>query len=136
MAQQISLGTNLVDWGNLGTANLELGVSVGQHFSLMAGGRYNPWTMNSKKHDQLMQNHKQTAYLGVRYWPWYVNSGWWFAAKGQYSRTSNCGVWRPDRVDATAFGGGLSGGYTLMLRKHLNLDMGIGAWAGKYTDYI
>lgn len=134
-AQSFQIGTNFADWANLGTANLEMGVSVGQHFSLMAGGRYNPWTMTSKRHDCIVKNQQQTGYLGLKFWPWYVYSGWWLGAKGQYSKICNTGVWRPDLEEGTAVGGGLSGGYAVMIGKHLNLDFGIGMWAGKYLDY-
>ena len=42
-AQKLSLSTNLVEWGNYGTINLDGGMSVSQHFSLLAGVKYNPW---------------------------------------------------------------------------------------------
>ena len=33
------------------------------------------------------------------------------------------------------FGGALSAGYTFMLSKHLNLEAGIGGWAGVFQQY-
>ncbi|MBQ1647100.1 MAG: DUF3575 domain-containing protein [Bacteroidales bacterium] len=134
-AQTISLGTNAVDWVNLGTANVEVGISVGQHFSIITGGRYNPWTFNSKRHDAPMHNNVKVAYAGARYWPWYVFSGWWVGLKGQYEQFMQGGFWRPMLEEGTAIGAGLSGGYTWMLHKHLNLEFGIGMWGGRYTDY-
>ena len=134
-AQTISLGTNAVDWVNLGTANVEVGISVGQHFSITTGGRYNPWSFSSKRHDAPMHNNVKVAYAGARYWPWYVFSGWWVGVKGQYEQFMQGGFWRPMLEEGTAIGAGLSGGYTWMLHKHLNLEFGIGMWGGRYTDY-
>ena len=76
--------TNVLDWAALGTANAEIGMSVSQHFSLVIGGRYNPWEFTDSKYNIPIRNQQQTAYLGVRFWPWYVNSGFWISAKAQY----------------------------------------------------
>lgn len=135
-AQRVSLSTNLADWSFLGTANLEVGVAVSQHFSLNAGVKYNPWEFTSKKTDVDVWNKMKTADAGIRYWPWYVNSGWWIGMKGRWQKVARTGIWRPALEESTALGGGLSAGYTLILTKHLNLDFGWGAWCGKYLDYV
>ena len=46
---RFTLSTNVLDWANFGTANLELGVGLSQHFSIHASGRYNPWEFTAKK---------------------------------------------------------------------------------------
>ena len=46
-AQFFSLSTSLLDWANLGTANVQAGVSVSRHLSVHAGVRYNPWFFGS-----------------------------------------------------------------------------------------
>ena len=46
-AQEVSLSTNLLDWANLGTANLQAGISFSRHLSLHAGARYNKWDFGS-----------------------------------------------------------------------------------------
>ena len=136
-AQIWTVQTNVVDWAALGTVNAEVGVSLAQHFSLVAGGRYNPWEFHDYKNDVPVQLQQKTAYLGVRYWPWYVNSGFWLALKGQYMASfSNTGVWRPALEEGrNGFGGGLSLGYTFMLSKHFNLELGVGGWAGVFKEY-
>ena len=136
-AQIWTVQTNVLDWAALGTANIELGASVSQHFSLFAGGRYNPWEFQDEKNNIPVMNQQQTAYLGFRYWPWYVNSGWWIAFKGQYMFSfSNTGIWRAAlREGKNGYGGGLSAGYTFMLSKHFNLELGAGAWAGVFQEY-
>ena len=136
-AQIWTVQTNVLDWSALGTANVEFGASLSQHFSLVAGGRYNPWEFQDEKNDAIVRNQQKTAYLGLRYWPWYVNSGLWIAFKGQYMASfSNTGIWRAALKEGkNGFGGGLSMGYTFMLSKHLNLELGAGAWAGVFQEY-
>ena len=68
-AQKWTVQTNFLDWAALGTVNAEVGMSVSQHFSLMAGGRYNPWDFHSHNPEALIRNRQETVYLGVRYWP-------------------------------------------------------------------
>lgn len=136
-AQIWTVQTNVLDWAALGTVNAEVGLSVSQHFSLFVGGRYNPWEFTTHEPEAIVRNQQQTAYLGVRYWPWYVNSGFWIAAKAQYMNSfSNTGIWRAAlKEGGHGFGGGLSAGYTFMLSKHFNLELGVGGWAGVFKEY-
>ena len=136
-AQIWSVQTNVLDWAALGTANAEVGVSLSQHFSLMVGGRYNPWEFTDTKNDVPVLNQQETAYLGLRYWTWYVNSGFWMGLKAQYMHSfANTGIWRPALEEGrNGYGGALSAGYTFMLSKHFNLEIGAGAWAGVFEEY-
>jgi len=136
-AQIWSVQTNVLDWAALGTANAEIGLSVSQHFSLVAGGRYNPWEFQTHDPEAIVRNQQQSAYLGVRYWPWYVNSGFWVAAKAQYMWSfSNTGIWRAALKEGRGgIGGGLSAGYTFMLSKHFNFEVAAGGWAGVFKEY-
>ncbi len=135
-AQRVSVQTNILDWAALGTINGEMNVAVSRHISLFAGGRYNPWTFTQEKPACTIQNQQRTAYAGMRYWPWYVHSGWWFALKGQWQEYTNTGIWRAALKEGRGgLGGGLSLGYTYMLTKHLNLDFGLGAWVVHYKEY-
>lgn len=133
--QTYSLSTNVVDWVNCGTLNVEGNVLMGRHFSFVAGGKYNPWVMNSVKHDILIQNKNTTVYAGARYWPWYVFSGWWVEAKAQYQSRYCSGLWRAALEDYMAVGAGLSAGYSIMVTKSFNIDVGIGGWGGQYLKY-
>ena len=133
---QVVLSTDISDWAYLGTINLEAGVSLHQHFSLQAGAKYNPWDFKVGKHDLPLYNHQTTAYVGFRYWPWYVYSGWWIDVRAQYTKYEETGIWRPALDTGTAVGGGLSFGYTLMLHERLNLEFGAGLWAGRRLEHI
>lgn len=133
-AQKVSLSTNFVDWAALGTVNAEGGLSISQHFSLTCGVRYNPWSFTSD--DREIKNQQTIISLGTRYWPWYVFSGWWVSGKVQYMDFTNTGIWRPALHEGKgAMGFGLGGGYTRMISKHLNLDVGIGLWGGVMREH-
>lgn len=142
--QNVSFETNLVDWAAVGTVNADLGVSVTRHFSLHLGGKYNGWRLRPVseeipepgEHSSMeIRNQQKVGYFGVRYWPWYVYSGWWVQAKAQYMDFSNTGFGRPALKEGKdGIGGGLSAGYTVMLGKHFNLDLGAGFWAGHFKD--
>jgi hypothetical protein len=138
-AQKASISTNLMDWANFGTANIEAGVSIAQHFSLNAGGHYNPWRIKGGE----TFNKQKAAYAGVRYWPWYVFSGWWFGAKLQAAayETANTPhfefpfVGSSGMTESLTVGAGLSFGYTLMLHQNINLEFGAGLWGGRHLQY-
>lgn len=132
---KFALSTNALEWANYGTANLELGVGLAQHLSLQAGVKYNPWSFTAKDLGIPVRNNQTTAFVGARWWPWYVMSGWWVGAKVQYSDYEKTGLWRPALEQGVKVGGGLSFGYTLMLHKHVNLEFGAGIWGGSQVKY-
>jgi hypothetical protein len=136
-AQKWSISTNVIDWANLGTINGEVGVAVSQHWSLMAGARYNPWTFNAGDQQRQFQNRKQSYHIGARVWPWHIYSGWWFSGQAQYQEYNRGGILSRDTEEGDAVGLGLSFGYTLMLHKNLNIEFGAGAWGGHkwYTAF-
>lgn len=132
---KFDISTNLFDWADFGTVNLDFGVALSRHFSFQIGGKYNNWEFaNTKGPVYLTKNQQMSGSLGFRYWPWYVFSGWWISAKAQYCDYSECGVWRQDLDEGTAVGGGLSTGYSWMLGKHFNLEFGVGFWGGRLLD--
>ena len=63
-AQKFALSTNLVEWANFATANLDASLSVSQHVSLFVGGKYNPWKFETRKGMPVFENHT-TAYAGM-----------------------------------------------------------------------
>lgn len=133
-AQKWSVGTNLVDYANVGTLNLDAGVGIGQHWSLAASARYNPWTFREDTPDQF-QNRKQSYAFGVRWWPWHVFSGWWVNGGLQYQEYNRGGwIFGDTTFEGDAAGAAFSAGYTLMLHRALNIEFGAGFWGG-YTWY-
>ena len=135
-AQVFSLSSNLLDWANLGTANLQAGLSFSRHLSFHAGARYNNWNFGSG--EDALQNRARTASLGMRFWPWNVYSSWWFGAKAQLEEYNRGGfLKRPQTEEGVAAGLGMGVGYSRMISSHWNLDLGLGGWFGRarYTWY-
>lgn len=146
MAQTWAVAVNAADAIELGTIGVEGSAAVGQHWSIHAGAKVNPWTFGKKDtsnglfsepNSDQKQDRKQSYALGVRWWPWNVYSGWWIAGKAQYQEYNRGGIFRQTSEEGDAFGAALSGGYSLMLKEHINLDFGLGLWGGwtKYTTY-
>ena len=101
----VALSTDIVDWANLGTVNLEAGVGFSRHMSVTAGAKYNPWSFKTQKVGLQLYNKQTTAYAGLRYWPWYVFSGWWIGAQTQYTQYAETGIWRHALDTGSAVGG-------------------------------
>jgi hypothetical protein len=146
MAQTWAVAVNAADAIELGTIGVEGSAAVGQHWSIHAGAKVNPWTFGKKDtsnglfsepNPDQKQDRKQSYALGVRWWPWNIYSGWWIAGKAQYQEYNRGGIFRQTSEEGDAFGAALSGGYSLMLKEHINLDFGLGLWGGwtKYTTY-
>lgn len=145
-AQNYSLAANAGDMLELGTLGLEASVGLSQHWSATAGAKFNPWTFRSKDtynglyndpNPDQMQDRRQQYSLGARFWPWHVFSGLWIGGKAQYEEYNRGGLLNDRTTEGDAFGGALSGGYSLMIRDNINLDFGVGLWGGwtKYTTY-
>ena len=117
-AQQWSVQTNLVDYANFGTLNIEGGML----------------TQNSAE-----SARQQLFGAGIRWWPWHVYSGWWAGTRLQFQEYNRGGINPKDKrtSEGDRYGLGLSGGYSYMINPHLNLDIGVGFWGGwdRYTTY-
>ena len=136
-AQNAAVSTNVLDYANLGTLNMEGLLALSRHWSVVAGFRYNPFTYDGGSGGEWLQNKQQTYMLGARYWPWHIFSGWWMCGKVQYQEYNSGGIVSPETSEGDRIGAGLTGGYTHMLGKHINLEVGVGFWSGsdKYVNY-
>ncbi len=136
-AQRFSVGTNAIDWMSLGTMNVDGGVAVAQQWSIHAGAELNPWTWNSSDPNKQLQARQYSFWGGARFWPWHVYSGWWAGLDGRYSVYNQGGIFQRKTEEGIAYGGGIYGGYSIMLNAYWNLDLGVGAWGGwkQYTTY-
>jgi len=134
-AQKFSVSTNAVGYMNFATLNIEGSYAVAQHWSLTAGAKYNPFSFNVAGHR--LQNRQQTYYVGTRLWPWHIYSGWWIAAKAQYQEYNAGGILSERTEEGDRWGAGVTAGYTYMVHPRLNLEFGVGFWAGmkKYVVY-
>lgn len=142
---RIHVGINLFDVLSLGTINVEGGVAVGRRWSIHAGAELNPWTWRggdaetplADKQQTQLQARQMSFWAGARWWPWHVYSGWWVGADGRYSIYNQGGIFSRATEEGKAYGGGIYGGYSIMLNEWLNLDLGVGAFGGwkQYTSY-
>lgn len=133
--QELSLSTNVLDYANLGTLNAELSCGVARHWTVAAGVRYNPFRYGEG--DGEKANCQRSFELGARYWPWHIYSGWWMSGHMRGQEYNVGGIRSSESVEGERYGGGLSMGYTYMIGRHFNLDVGAGFWAGYdiYTSY-
>ena len=136
-AQSAALSTNLAGYAEMGTLNGEASWAVGRHWSLHAGGRYNPFTFSGGAEGGQRQLRQRTLAVGARFWPWHIYSGWWVAGKAQAQEYNFGGFSSPQTQEGDRLGGGLTAGYSYMLGPHVNLEAGAGVWAGqdRYTVY-
>ena len=133
-AQDWSLSVNVADLADLATVNADVGIAVDRHWTLNGGVKYNPWTFHRNESNRQIagqyQNRKLNISAGARWWPWNVYSGWWAGSRVQYQAYNRGGLRKRSAEEGDAFGLAFSGGYSIMLNKHINLDFGIGFWAG------
>ena len=120
---KVSVSTNFVDYIEGGTLNIDASVSMSRHWTIGSMMRYNPYSDTQKQ---------RTILVGVKYWPWYVYSGWWLSSGAKYQEFSDRGEYlkEGDRLGAM-----LWAGHSWMLNKHFNIDLGWGIWGG-YETYL
>jgi hypothetical protein len=136
-AQEMAVSTNVLDYARLGTLNVEASLGVARHWTLNAGARYNPFSFSRDGEAEQMQLRQRSLSLGARFWPWHIHSGWWLSAKLQAQEYNEGGVRSPRTEEGERYGGGLGAGYTYLLHKHFNLEVGAGLWGGtnRFTAY-
>jgi len=136
-AQRWSAGTNLADWLSLGTLNAEGSVAVARKVSIHVGAELNPWTFNAGDQQTQAQLRQMSYWAGARWWPWHIYSGWWAGADLRYTVYNEGGILKRETEEGNAYGGGIYGGYAIMLNDRWNLDLGAGLWGGykQYTRY-
>lgn len=128
-AQELALSTNVMDYVNFGTLNLEASYGFARHWSVDAGVKYNPFSFGEG--ESAVQNRQRSVSAGARYWPWHIYSGWWIAGSVRYQEYNSGGMTGPETSEGDRLGSGLQGGYAYMVSPHFNLNFGAGAWVGR-----
>lgn len=129
-AQKVSVSTNVLGYAALGTMNMDVSYSISRRWSVVAGARYNPFTFRKGDPSAQFQLRQQSYSLGARLWPWHALSGWWCSSKLRYQEYNFGGIFSDEAREGDRVGLGLYAGYTHMLTRHLNLEFGLGLWAG------
>lgn len=143
-AQKCAVGTNLLDWANLATVNATVDYPIARHLSFMGEVRWNgirceyPLVQAEHSgidHQGIFQNKKFEIAAGVRYWPWHVLSGFNVGGKLLYKDYANSGMYYMALEKGKKVAAAITAGYSIMLTKNLNLEVGIGGYAGYDFDY-
>lgn len=132
MGQELSVSANFADYLAGGTLNMEAAYGFARHWTVSAGAKYNPFSFQGGYGEVLLRQRSVSA--GLRWWPWHIYSGWWMGSKLQYQEFAQGGLSGPQTTEGDRYGAGLSAGYSAMLGKHFNLDIGLGVWGG-YSIY-
>ena len=132
-AQNYAVTTNVLDYADFGTLNIEASCGIARQWTLMAGVKYNPFYW--KKGEAEIADRQRSVEAGARFWPWHIYSGWWLTGTLKWQEYNYGGFTSPHAAEGDRYGGALSAGYTFMLNTHLNLDIGLGLWGG-YDKYI
>lgn len=127
--QELAVSTNIVDYVNLGTMNIEASYGFSRHWSVEAGVKYNPFSFGEG--EDAVQNRQRAFSAGAKYWPWHIYSGWWVAGHVRYQEYNAGGLVSQETSEGDRFGSALQGGYSYMVSQHLNLNLGVGVWAGR-----
>ena len=137
-SQKIAISTDAIGYINLLTLNGEIDISLDKNWSVCASGKYNPFTYNKNKEaSKQFQNRQACMALGVKYWPWFIYSGWYYESKIQYKEYNKSHAFSHGSYEGNALGLGINIGYALLVSKHFNMEFGLGIWAGNnnYTKY-
>jgi len=137
MAQNTTLSVNGGDLLTLGTLNARFSYAFARRWNVQAEARWNPWTFKAGTDGQSQLRHR-TFSAGARFWPWYVNSGWFIGSSLQYQEYNRGGFnGRLATEEGDAFGLTVEAGYAFMLSHRFNLEVGLAGWGGytRYTAY-
>ena len=133
--QNYSVWVNAAQMLELGTFNIGAGYPVARHFSANAAAAFNPFTYGSGSNRKYFR--RMEVFAGARYWPWFVNSGWFVSGYADWAKYSYGGIFTKKAYEGYAYGVKLGGGYALMVQKGFNLEFGLGAFLGalRQTEY-
>lgn len=130
--QNYSLSVNAAQLLELGTFNIGGGYPVSRHISVNASAAFNPFTYGSGQKQKYFR--RVELFAGARYWPWFVNSGWFVSGYADWAKYSYGGIFTKKSYEGYALGLKLGGGYALMVDKGVNLEFGWGAFIGSLSQ--
>ena len=133
--QEFGVSTNIADYANLGTLNVQASYALSRHWSLAADLKYNPFSYSTR--EGTVRNRQRSLSAGARYWPWHAYSGWWLSGALRYQEYNTAGLFSDGSTQGDRVGASLGGGYSYMLTPFLNLEVGAGVWSGydSYAEY-
>ena len=135
-SQTVSVSTDLLGYADRLTLNGAASVALSRRWTANLELRYNPFSFKAEE-GNVTQTKQRSAYLGGRFWPWHVYSGWWMGAGLRLQEYSRSPRHSPETTEGLRMGAGFAGGYSYMLTTWLNLELAAGLWAGwdRYRQY-
>lgn len=130
--QNMGIATNIIGYANFLTLNAEASFKIKERLSIHAGVKYNPFTFNKGEENQ-MQNRSSILQVGMRYWTWHANSGWFAGGGAEFGYFNYGGIISKETHEGWRAGMNITAGYSLMLSRHFNFEFGVGLFTG-YRD--
>ena len=127
--QNFGIATNIIGYANFLTLNAEATYKVKDQISIHAGVKYNPFTFNKGEENQ-MQNRSSILHIGMRYWTWHTNSGWFAGGGAEFGYFNYGGIISKETHEGWRAGVNITAGYSLMLSRHFNFEFGAGLFTG------
>ena len=114
-----------------GSVNADASMALNEHYTIHLHGQYNPWTYSGNKKFKNI-----TVLPGLRYWRGETYGYGWFAGVNAIYSHYNVGGFfgGKNRYQGDAYGAGVSIGYSIPIRKRLNIEFEIGGGI-VYTQY-
>lgn len=127
--QTLGIATNIIGYANFLTLNAEATYKIKDQLSIHAGVKYNPFTFNKDEENQ-MQNRSSILQIGMRYWTWHTNSGWFAGGGAEFGYFNYGGIISKETHEGWRAGVNITAGYSLMLSRHFNFEFGAGLFTG------
>lgn len=127
--RNIGIATNIFGYANFLTLNAEASLKIKDRLSVHAGVKYNPFTFNKNEENQ-MQNRSSFLQIGMRYWTWHANSGWFAGGGAEFGYFNYGGIISKETHEGWRAGMNVTAGYSLMLSHRFNFEFGAGLSTG------
>lgn len=124
-----SASLNLGDLTYYYTIGVSGGRELSRHLSAEADLKICPFRFLESERDAAMNRLRMTYSIGLRYWPWHVNSGLWIAAKAQHLCSWQDGALGRYYIGKNDAGLAMTVGYSFMIAEKWNIEAGLGGWA-------
>lgn len=125
-----SASVNLGDMSYFYTVGVGGGRELSRHFSAEANLKLCPWRFLEPGHETSVNRFRITYAVGLRYWPWHVNSGLWVSAKAQQLCAWQDNAFGNYYIGKNDAGLALTIGYSFMISEKWNIEVGAGGWGG------
>lgn len=126
----LRFGTNLASWLALCTINAHMEYSLLENWSVELSGRYNGFVYEMKRGEDKVHLMQRSVCVSGKWWARKAFDGWWAGPLVAWQEYDEGGIGRNAVERGTRMGGGVAAGYCFRLGPHVDVDLGLGVWAG------